>query len=74
MATLTIRNLSEDLVQRIKSTARNKGHSMEQEVRKLLEARYAKRAEVLARVRARWNNIPETHPDEIKGWREEGRP
>ncbi len=73
MATVTIRNLPEDLVRRLKSIARSKGHSMEQEVREMLEIRYASRPDVLARIRARWSEVPKTRPDEIKRWREKGR-
>ncbi|MFQ5938226.1 MAG: hypothetical protein ACE5LB_17630 [Acidiferrobacterales bacterium] len=74
MATLTIRNLPERLVRRLKTVARQKGRSMEQEVRELLQTRYAPRSEVLSRVRKRWETLPETTADEAQRWRVEGRP
>ncbi len=74
MATLTIRNLPEAVVVRLKEVARRRGHSMEQEVRELLEARYASRAEVLERIRDRWEHLPEISAEEIEAWRRKGRP
>jgi plasmid stability protein len=74
MATLTIRNVSDDLVQRLKNVAQSKGRSIEQEVRKLLQGRYANRSQILARARKRWEKLPNATPDEIKRWKEEGRP
>ena len=47
MATLTIRNVPEDVVARLKKVAANKGHSMEQEVRELLRTRFPVGDEVL---------------------------
>ena len=47
MATLTIRNVPEDVVARLKKVAANKGHSMEQELRELLRTRFPARAEAL---------------------------
>ncbi len=73
MATLTIRNLDEDLVERLKSTAARRGRSMEQEVRELLEQRYAARPDVLARVEQRWQQYPKATADEIASWIGEGR-
>ncbi len=74
MPTLTIRNVPEDIVERLKVVAQNKGHSMEQEVRNLLTSRYASRQSALDRMKARWN--PETAPtsEEIDEWIESGRP
>ncbi len=73
MATITIRNIPDDLVERIKSVARGKGRSMEQELRELLKARYAHRSQILARTRERWEKLPPVTPQEIHGWKEEGR-
>ena len=73
MATLTIRNLTETMVTRIKARARRRGVSMEQEVRDLLESRYAPRDQVLARVRERWDELPPASAREIDRWREIGR-
>jgi len=73
MATVTIRNLPEELVARIKSAARRHGCSMEQEVRELLLTRYPHRAEAVAELVARWERLPETAAGEIDGWVEKGR-
>ncbi len=73
MATVTIRNLPEKLVNRLKAAAKQRGRSMEQEVRELLQARYAARSEILSRVRKRWETLPETTADEASRWRAEGR-
>jgi plasmid stability protein len=73
MATLTIRNLPDDLVERLKEAASRRGHSMEQEVRELLQQRYAARQEVLARVEERWQRLPKASAEEIAAWTAEGR-
>ena len=73
MGTLTIRNLPDDLVDRIKEAAAGQGHSMEQEVRDLLQRRYATRAEVLARLQERWRQYPTASAQEIAAWIAEGR-
>lgn len=74
MATLTIRNLPDDLVERLKRAAQEHQHSMEQEVRMCLERRYAARGDVLQRARERWKGLPDVSPEEIEAWRGEGRP
>ena len=73
MATLTIRNLPDDLIERVKASAAHHGCSMEQELRDLLQNRYARRSEVLARIRTRWKDLPATEAQELATWREEGR-
>lgn len=73
MSTLTIRNLPEDLIERVKASAARHGRSMEQELRDLLQSRYPRRSEVIARVRERWKETPSTAADEVARWREEGR-
>lgn len=74
MGAITIRNLPDDLVDRLKEAAAAHNRSMEQEVRELLEQRYATKDEVLERVRKRWEVLPETTPEEVESWRQEGRP
>ena len=74
MATLTIRNLSEDLVDRLKEAAARQSRSMEQEVRELLEQRYVPRHEVLRRIHERWEAQPKASAEEIHSWIREGRP
>jgi antitoxin FitA len=73
MATLTIRNVPDEVVARIKNAAAQKGHSMEQEVRELLEVRFQAKNEALRRIRERWKDLPETTPEEIERWIEMGR-
>jgi len=74
MGAITIRNLPDELVDRLKEVAQAHNRSMEQEVRELLEQRYAPKGEVLGRMRERWEELPQTDPDEVARWREEGRP
>lgn len=73
MATITIRNLSEDLVERIKSAASQKGLSMEQEVREVLQYRYMRKQKALSRIRARWNSNQAPTAEEVQQWIETGR-
>ena len=74
MATLTIRNLPDELVERLKLKARAANRSMEQEVRELLEANYPKKRDTIERIRSRWEGLPETHHEEMDNWRNKGRP
>lgn len=74
MSTLTIRNLPDDVVAHIKEAARAHGHSMEQEVREALARRYGDRRAVLQRMRERWSSLPDTGADELRSWRDAGRP
>jgi plasmid stability protein len=55
MATLTIRNLSPQVVNSLKILARKNRRSMEQEVRELLEEHVAERKSVLAQIEAAWS-------------------
>ena len=74
MATLTIRNVRPGVVKRLKSMAREKRHSMEQEVRELLEAHAVDRRAVIEeaqRLRERQTRPPTA--EEIEGWIEVGR-
>jgi plasmid stability protein len=68
MATLTIRNLPDDVVKRLKEVAARNKRSMEQEVRELLQEKYAKRAEILRRIRESWKTLPETSAEEVNRW------
>ena len=74
MATITIRNISEELVDRIKRLAGQKGISMEQEVRDLLQLRYGQRDEVLARIRQRAEALPMEPESRVQTWKSVGRP
>lgn len=74
MATLTIRNLPETVVSRIKQLAARHGHSMEQEIRSLLIQRYGEKRDVVARARERWARYPAPSAADLERWRREGRP
>ncbi len=74
MATLTIRNVPDELVDRIKRLAGQKGVSMEQEIRDLLQSRYEKRSVVLERIRQRWETLPLQSAEPIQDWKAQGRP
>jgi plasmid stability protein len=74
MSTITVRNLPNDLVDRIKAAAEKKGRSMEQEVRELLMHRYMPRDELLQRIRKRWESIDTPTAAEIEKWTQTGRP
>jgi antitoxin FitA len=74
MATITIRNISDELLARIKRLAGQKGISMEQEVRDLLQKRYGQRDEVLARIRQRTETLPMEAESRVQSWKSEGRP
>ena len=73
MASLTIRNLPDDLIERLKETAFRHGRSMEQELRLLLQSRYTKRSELLDRVRGQWDDAVAPKPGEVDRWRQTGR-
>jgi plasmid stability protein len=73
MATITIRNISDELVDRIKRLAGQKGISMEQEVRDLLQKRYGQRDEVLTRIRQRAETLPMESESLVQTWKSEGR-
>ncbi|MGO0308252.1 FitA-like ribbon-helix-helix domain-containing protein [Endozoicomonas acroporae] len=60
MATLTIRNLPDELIERLKASAKAGNRSMEQEVRELLEARYQKKSDLIIAIRNSWKELPET--------------
>lgn len=54
MPTLTIRNVPTKVVKSLKSLARRRRRSMEQEVRDLLEAHVAERQSVIEQIEAGW--------------------
>lgn len=74
MATLTIRNLSPDVVKRLKERAKQNGRSMEQEAREILGQRLATRSMVLAEMRAGWKEIASPpSASEVNEWITAGR-
>lgn len=73
MTTLTIRNLPDDLIERLKEAAAHNGRSMEQEVRDLLARRYASRDAVVQRMRHRWPVLPAPTAQQVEQWIDHGR-
>jgi antitoxin FitA len=73
MATITIRNIPNKLVNRTKSLAEQKGISMEQEVRDLLKKRYAQREQVLTRIRQQAETLLMESESRVQSWKTEGR-
>ena len=75
MATLTIRNIPQRTVKALKTLARRNRHSMEQEVRDLLEAWVGERSAVLERIEAGWAaQSRRPRAGEVERWIRAGRP
>ena len=74
MPTLTIRNVPPRVVQSLKSLARRRGRSMEQEVRDVLEEHVTEREAVLEQIEASWGE-QRRRPSaaEVDRWLETGR-
>ncbi len=72
MATITIRNVPDQLVDRIKRLAEQKGVSMEQEIRDLLQ-RYVQRGAAIDRICRRWETLPVQTASQLQDWKEQGR-
>ena len=73
MPTLTIRKVPRAVVERLKKAAAQSGRSMEQEVRELLEQRYARREDLLKAIRGSWQVMPPSSAKEVARWIETGR-
>jgi len=74
MPTLTIRNVPDRTVRSLKALARRNGHSMEQEVRDLLETSVNERAAVLEQIEAGWEaQTRRPGADEVDRWITAGR-
>lgn len=73
MATLTIRNVPDDVVGRLKEAAERKQRSMEQEVRELLNQRYPERQGLFSSIRDRWGRFPAPRAEQVEEWIEKGR-
>jgi antitoxin FitA len=65
MATITIHNVPDELVDRIKWLADQKGVSMEQEIRDLLQSRYEQRSATIESIRQRWETLPLQSSDKL---------
>jgi plasmid stability protein len=74
MATLTIRNVPDKVVQSLKSLARRNHRSMEQEVRELINEHVGERLSVLDQVEAAWRNqARRPTAAEVEAWIGTGR-
>jgi plasmid stability protein len=73
MPTLTIRKVPRAVIARVKSVAERSGRSMEQEVRELLERRYARRQDILKAIRTSWRALPPSSAKEVARWIDTGR-
>lgn len=74
MATLTIRNVPQRVVRRLKTLARRRNKSMEQEVRDLLEEYASDRSSVLEQIEASWERqARRATAREIDAWITSGR-
>ncbi|MFH2010790.1 MAG: hypothetical protein ABI333_29585 [bacterium] len=74
MANITIRNLPDEVVGRLKEVAARNGHSMEHEVRALLARRYGGKDDIITRARQRWTRLPSPEAADVSRWRRQGRP
>ncbi len=74
MPTLTIRNVPQRTVRSLKALARRNAHSMEQEVRDLLETSVSERMAVLDQIEAGWQaQARRPAADEVDRWITAGR-
>jgi hypothetical protein len=73
MATITIRNVPAQLVDRIKRLAEQKGVSMEQEIRDLLQSRYVQRDAAIDRIRRRWDTLPVQTASQLQDGNKQGQ-
>lgn len=73
MATITIRNLSSDIVDRLKIRASTYGRSMEQEARDILTFRLASRDAVLDEVQALWSRMEPPSAADVQDWVQSAR-
>ena len=74
MATLTVRNVPPKIVKSLKALAREKGHSMEQEVRAMLHEYVGDRQALLEQIEAAWTRqVRRPSAREIDAWIDAGR-
>jgi plasmid stability protein len=74
VATLTIRNVPQRTVRRLKALAKRQNVSMEQAVRELLEERTGDRSAVLEEIERSWERqASRPKAEEIDSWIEVGR-
>jgi plasmid stability protein len=73
MASLTVRNLPDRLVDRLKRMAKGHGNSMEQEVREILQEKLESRSDLLDRIQERARRIPSPTAEEVNDWISDAR-
>ena len=73
MPAITIRNLPDDLVARVKATAASHGRSMEEDVRQLLQYRFRSKEDILQELPTQWKRRGQPAAEEIDAWIEAGR-
>jgi plasmid stability protein len=74
MPTITIRNLPEDVVRKLKDSAKRHNRSMEQEVRCILTEAVPDREEAMRRIEAlRQQFLRQPSAEEVQEWAREAR-
>jgi len=75
MPTITVRNVPPKVVQSLKALAKRHNHSMEQEVRNLLEGYVVERRAILDQIEAGWQRqTRRPTAAEVDSWMALGRP
>lgn len=74
MPTLTIRNVPPKVVRSLKALAKRRRHSMEQEVREMLEVYVSERSSVLEQIKGSWSHqTRRPSAEEVDSWITAGR-
>jgi plasmid stability protein len=73
MASITIRNLSSDIVENLKTLAASNRRSMEQEAREILAYRLTPRHKLLDEIQAKWTDFPPPSVQDVQKWIDSGR-
>jgi plasmid stability protein len=74
MATITVRNIPDEVIEMIKNRARRNRRSMEQEVRSILSGVVHDREQAMRRIESLWNEQKRSIPrEEIDGWLKRAR-
>jgi plasmid stability protein len=74
MPTLTIRSVPPKVVRSLKALAQRRRHSMEQEVRELLEVYVSERSSVSEQIQASWiHQTRRPSAEEVESWIAAGR-
>jgi plasmid stability protein len=74
MATITVRNIPDEVIEMIKNRARRNRRSMEQEVRSILSGVVHDREQAMRRIESLWNEQKRYIPrEEIDGWLKRAR-